>query len=184
VSFEVKAATLRAHVKWLLREGKLEAVMARVPPEVAELARDPPLASTWIDYQRIEPIMVALAEIEGTQAVLRMSRDELKAELTTPLRHMISGVLRLFGTSPATVYGRLNDMVKTSARGMDFQFEPQFDRAGVMTVRYDVEREIPFCMFVSCVASLEKVLELCGVHGRVGDPERVNHSTARFRINW
>ena len=184
MGFEVKAASLRAHVKWLAREKKLEAVLARVPPAVAELARNPPLASTWIDSLQIEPIMNALQELDGTQAVLRMSREELRADLIAPLRGMISGVLRLFGTSPATVYPRMNDMVKTSVRGMDFRFDRQFDRAGVMEVGYDVEREIPFCMFVSCTAALEMVLELCSVQGRVSDPERIDRATARFRISW
>jgi hypothetical protein len=184
VSLEVKAATLRAHLKWLEKENRLEAVLARVPPAVATLARNPPLNSTWIDSLKIEPLMIALQELDGTQAVLRMSRDELHAELIAPLRGMISGVLRLFGTSPATVYARLNDMVKTSVRGMDFKFEHTFDRAGIMIVRYDVDREIPHCMFVSCTASLEKVLDLCSVRGRVSDPERVDHATARFRISW
>jgi hypothetical protein len=184
MSFEVKGASLRAHIKWLAREKRLDAVLERVPPPVAELARNLPLASTWIDAQLIEPIMQALQELDGTQAVLRMSREELRADLIAPLRGMISGILRLFGTSPASVYPRMNDMVKTSVRGMDFHFERQFDRAGVMEVRYDVEREIPFCMFVSCTAALEMVLELCGVVGRVGDAERVDRRTARFRISW
>jgi hypothetical protein len=184
MGFEVKAASLRAHIKWLVRENKLEAVLARVPPSIAALARDPPLASTWMDAQLIEPLMVALAELEGTQAVLRMSREELRADLMLPLRGMIAGVLRLFGTSPASVYAHMNDMVKTSVRGMDFRFERQFDRAGLMVVHYDVDREIPFCMFVSCTASLEMVLELCAEHGRVGYPERVSGTAARYRISW
>jgi hypothetical protein len=184
VNFEVKAASFRAHVKWLTREHKLEAVLARVPPAVAQLMRNPPLASTWIDSQLIEPILVALQELEGTQGVLRMSREELRADLIAPLRGMIAGMLRLFGTSPAAVYPRMNDMVKTSVRGMDFRFTQEFERTGVMVVHYEVEREIPLCMFVSCTAALEMVLELCGVHGRVGDPERVDRATVRFRISW
>jgi hypothetical protein len=183
MGLEVKAASLRAHLKWLARENRLEAVLAKVPPAVAKLARDPPLPSTWLDVQLVEPILCALQELDGTQAVLRMARDELRADIIAPLRGLIGGVLRLFGTSPATVYARMNDMVKTQVRGMDFRFEPR-ERSGVMEVGYDVQREIPSCLFVACTAALEMVLELCGVQGRVGDPERLDRATVRFRISW
>jgi hypothetical protein len=184
MSLLVKGATVRAHLKWLAKDGKLEAVLQRVPPETAALIRNPPLASTWIDSQVMEPMMCALEELGGKAAILRMSRDELREDLMTPLRPMIAGVLRLFGTSPATIYGRLNDMVKTTVRGMEFKFQSLSERSGSMEVRYDVEREIPTCMFVSCMAALEMVPELCGHRGRVGEPERLGPAVARFDVSW
>jgi hypothetical protein len=179
----VKASTLRSHLKWITREGLLDKVAARLPPVTAALVRNPPLPSTWMDWSEMEPLLCALDAVDST-AVLRMSRDEVRQDLIAPLRPMVSAVLRLFGTSPATIYGRLNDMVKTTVKGMEFRFTSQSERSGVMDVRYDVEREIPTCMFVSCLAALEMVLELCGVPGTVTPPERMGRAHARFRIRW
>jgi hypothetical protein len=184
MSLLIKAATLRADVQWLQRENRLAAILERVPPSTALLLRDPPLASTWVDSQHGEAVLRALESVDGKFAVLRMSREKLRDGLLPPLRPMIAGVLRLFGTSPATLYRRMNDLVKTSVRGMEFIYQPVSTRAGVMQVRYDVEREVPTCMFISCMAALEIALELCGVQGTVSEPERISPASARFRIVW
>jgi hypothetical protein len=184
MSFLIKGSTLRAQVKWLTRERKLDAVLQRVPPTTAELIHNPPLASTWIDARYVEPILSSLEAAEGTAAVLRMAREKMRDELLPPLRSMLTGVLRLFGATPATLYRRMNDLVKTSAQGMEFSYTASSEQSGVMEVRYLVEREVPSCTFVACMAALEAPFELCGVEGTVSDPERTGPTSARFRITW
>jgi hypothetical protein len=185
MSFLVKAASLRAYVAWLRRQGKLSAVMARVPPASAQLLASPPLVSSWIDARDIEPILCALEELDGAGAVLRMTRESLREDsFLTLLRPMLTAMLRLFGASPATLYRHMNDLCKTSVRGMDFAFRADGERAGTVDVSYAVEREIPSCMFLSCKAALELVPDLCGLRGAVGDPERLSPSAVRFLVAW
>jgi hypothetical protein len=182
---QVKAGSLRAQVQWLRRENKLDTILARVPPKTAALMKEPPLASSWIDSKDIEPMLCAIESVDGHAGVLRMSRDSLRQDsFLQPLRPMLTGVLRLFHASPATLYRHMNDMVKTSVRGMDFAYHEEGATAGGMEVRYASDDEIPFCMFVSCMAALEMVLELCGVRGTVSEPVRLGPAQARFHISW
>jgi hypothetical protein len=184
MSLMVKGGAIRSKVEWLSKEKKLEAVLARVPAQTAALMRTPPLGSTWVDSHDIEPILCAIEALDGKAGVLRMSRETLRADIVPPLRSMISGILRLFGTSPATAFGHMNDLAKTSVRGMEFHYTAASEHSGVMDVYYDADREIPMCMFVSCRASLEMVFELCGVDGSISDPNRLGPAKARFRMAW
>jgi hypothetical protein len=184
MAFTVKAASLRAYVAWMGRAGQLDAVVARVPPASAQLLLDPPLVSTWIDARELEPILCALDAIEPG-AVLRMTRESLREDtFLSLLRPMLAAVLRLFGASPATLYRHMNELVQTSVRGMDFAFRSDGERAGVVQVAYDVDGEVPSCMFASCQAALELVPHLCGLRGVVGEPERLSPSAVRFAVAW
>jgi hypothetical protein len=185
MSLLVKGASLRAHVNWLRRENKLEAVYGRLPEATRRLVDDLPLASTWVDFADWEPFLRALEAVVGLDGVLRMSRDTLHQDsFMSPLRPMLAGVLRLFGTSPATLYRHLDEMVKSNVKGMKFVFEDETERSGIMRVSYDVDHEVPGCVFVSCQAALETVIELCGARGVVAPPERTGPATVRFRIRW
>jgi hypothetical protein len=185
MSVLVKGASLRAHIGWLRRENKLELVRARVPMTTQRLIDDPPLPSTWLDSRDVEPLLCALEAIDGRAGVLRMARDAMHEDsFMARLRPMLAGVVRLFGTSPATLFRHLHDLVKSSVQGMSFEYLAESERAGVMEVRYAVDGEVPGCTFVSCMAALESLLELCGVNGVVGEPQRVGPAAARFRITW
>ncbi len=50
------------------------------------------------------------------------SRESLK-EMMPLLAPMVTGVLRLIGTSPSTVFKRMNDLVKSNIRGVDYRWE-------------------------------------------------------------
>jgi hypothetical protein len=181
---KLKASTLRAYTKWLARERKLEDVLKRVPDATVEVARNPPLASTWIENEHLERLVAAVAATEGKPGVLRMARDIARGELAPPLRPLASAVLRLFGTSPATIYRRLNDVVRTTCSGIAFNYRELGPREGVMEIRYIDEREISIWAFVASVPTLEAVLELCGAQGTVADPIRTGPNSATYQIQW
>jgi hypothetical protein len=175
---------LHANLDWLRKEGKLQAVMERVPPATRELMRNPPHPSVWIDARDLEPILRALEASDGNEAVLRMAREKLRASILPPLWPMISAVMRFFGMSPTRMLRHLDVIVCPTTQGMEFKYKPLTLHSGVMDVLYLVEREIPTCMFISCMAPLELILELCGVDGTVSPPERIGPSSTRFQIAW
>jgi hypothetical protein len=180
----VKAATPRAYIKWLTREKKFDAVLARVPPETAALMREPPLPSTWVVSAHVEPIVVALDAVGGRIAVRRMAHDVLHEDLLPPLHSATSALLRLFGTSPATLYARIDDLARTTIKGMQFKYRVLDNRAGVMRISYDVTYEIADCVFDALIATLESITQMCGVKGVIGDPKRVAPNSAEYLIRW
>jgi hypothetical protein len=78
----------------------------------------------------------------------------------------------------------MNDLMKTSVVGLDVCFTSTSDRAGVAVASFDVSHEVPVCIFIALVASLEAVLDFCGVSGTVSDPIRDAPARAHYQIQW
>jgi hypothetical protein len=181
---QVRASALRGYVRWLERTRKFDAVLSRVPPTTARLMRDPPLPSTWILRDDVAPILYAVDELGGYPAVRQMSRDMLSETVLPTLRPVVSAVLRLFGTSPETLFRRYPDVLRTSMTGIRTNYTPATANSGTFELQYLLNHEVPICSFVFFMASLEIALELCGVRGTVSDPERLGPARVVYHIKW
>jgi hypothetical protein len=173
----LKAATFRAYVAMLEHDSKRDAVMALVPPETAALMARPPLAGSWMDLTHMQRLIHAVDKIGGLAAVRDFARRAV-ADARKPYMGVVEGVLKLFGTSPATLLKRMNALVRS------FRFVPSSERAGVMEIEWATEHKIAMCEFVAQVPSLQTLLDACGVKGVVGPPERLAANRARFHIQW
>jgi hypothetical protein len=179
----LKASTLRSYVSVLAKDGQRDAVLAHVPPETATLIADPPLATTWVDFMhvvRITQAVEALYGIAGVRDFARKAIDEAKR----PHLRVLEAVMRLFGVSPATVFKRLNDVIKHTIENNIFSYSPTSDRSGVIEVRWLVDYEVPTCMFIGAATTFQVIFESCGVRGLVGAPQRLGPGAARFRLQW
>jgi hypothetical protein len=175
---------LRAYVEWLTKERLVDEVARRVPPATAALMRSPPLAGTWIDRKDVAPIVVAVDQIAGTSGVRRMSTTALRGGIAARLRPALTRILAFLGTSPATLYKRMDDVLRTTIEGIHSQYTETSERSGVVEVRYDLNEEVPLCSFIALMASLEAALDFCEVKGVVGEPERTGPASVRFKIRW
>ena len=183
MAVRIKATTFRSYVAILAGDGKRAAVMANVPPDTAALMRDPPLAGSWMDGRHVHDVLVAVDQIGGTGAVRDLARRATE-DARRPYMSIVEGVLKLFGTSPATLFKRMNTLVSSILEGVDFRYTPSGDRGGVMDVTWSVDYMMPMCEFASLMPTFQALLESCGAKGSVGMPERVAPSRARYRIQW
>jgi hypothetical protein len=180
----IKAKAVRSYTSWLARENKLNRVLEEVPPATAALVRNPPLPSTWVEAALLEPVFRAIQRLDGDDVLRRMSREALREELLPPLRRMMSAIVRLLGASPGTIYGHMNELIRTSVIGLDIRFTSTSARSGVVVASFDIPGEMPACIFVALVATLEAVLELCGARGKVSGPVREAPARARYQVEW
>jgi hypothetical protein len=179
----VKGATLRSYVHWLQRQKKIEAVMARVPPSTLNLIRDPPLPGAWIDGMEVVRIVAALEAVDGIDGVRRCAVDTLQ-DMMPHHRTLITGLLRLFGASPALMFRRVDDLLRTSVEGIHYVYTATADRAGFMDVQYDVASELPQCVFVNGMSLMMLLFMIAGVAGTVGEPERRGPARVRYALSW
>jgi hypothetical protein len=175
---------VRSYVNWLVQDKKFGAVLERVPAVTAGLMRNPPLAGTWVERAHVVPIVVAVDALYGKAGVRRMSKATVGSELMEKLRPALAALLRIFGTSPATIYRRTNDMLKASMEGVECKFTSTSERSGIFELRYDLQEEVPMCSFVTFMATLEYALEVCSARGTVSEPERIGPAAASYRIIW
>jgi hypothetical protein len=179
----VKGATLRSYLHWLQRERKVDEILARVPPSTAALLREPPLPGTWIDGMELVRLMTALQAVAGIDSVRRCGRETLQEML--PSHHsLITGLIRLFGTSPATVFAHADELFKTGVEGIHYRYTPTGERSGTMLVSYAVAAELPLCIFINGLSVLQLLFALVGVPGTVGEPERRGPTAAAYQLRW
>ena len=183
MSLRVKANTFRSYIRILTAEGKLEAVVAHVPDDTAALIRTPPLPGSWMDGRHMHDVVVAVDAVGGLAAVRELSRKGT-ADARKPYMSIVETVLKLFGTSPATLFKRMNKLVDSFLEGVDFRYTPLGERSGVMEVEWQTDYEMPTCEFVGLMPTFQTLLEACGTKGVVGMPERMGPSKARYRIQW
>jgi hypothetical protein len=179
----LKASSFRSFVRILEKQGRRDSVTAIVPPETAVLISDPPLPGSWMDLKHSLHIMQAVETIWGMSAVRDLARKGTD-DARKPYMGIVEGVLRLFGTSPATLFKRMNSLVGSFVQGVDYRYTPLSDRSGVMVLEYKACFEVPICFFVGQMPVFQTLLEACGAKGVVSEPERLSPSAASFRIEW
>jgi hypothetical protein len=180
---KVKAKTFRSYVSILAADKMLDAVRALVPADTAALMRDPPLPGSWMDGRHMHYVVVAVEAVGGMIAVRDLTRKGTE-DARKPYMGVVETVLKLFGTSPATLFKRMNSLVGSMLEGVDFRYLPAGDRSGVMEVQWDVDYEMPLCEFVGLMPTFQALLDACGANGVVGMPERLGPGRARYRIQW
>jgi hypothetical protein len=167
----------------LIQDDRRDAVMARVPPETAALLANPPLATVWIDFAHMIHITHAIEMIGGMPAVrdfIKRAIDDAKG----PHLRVLQGLLRLFGTSPATIFKRMNEMVKHTIENNTYTYVSTGERSGTMDVHWLMDGEVPTCMFVGPSVTLHEIFDACGAKGIVGPAERLGPTAARFQLRW
>jgi hypothetical protein len=183
-NYRVKASVFRAHLKWLEQEGTLQAIRPKMSPATAALAASPPLGSTWISSDPVDELVEHVEALEGLAGVRRLSRDLLEQELGTLLMPMVKGVMRVIGGSPPTLYKRMQDLTKTMVQDVDYIWSDGTEKEGTFTTRYPKGESVPIRTFISGMAALEKILEVCNVTGTVGEPVRRSPNSADYHIAW
>jgi hypothetical protein len=179
----LKGSTLRSYVSVLESERRREAVVARVPPETAALIACPPLASTWVDWRHVVHITLAIESIAGLAGVREFARKMIE-EAKKPHLRLVEGLLRLFGTSPATIFSHMNDLVKHTIENQEFIYTSLSERSGVMEMRYFIDEEVPHCIHISAIATLQATLDACGVNGIIDPPEPIGVNRVAYKIQW
>jgi hypothetical protein len=179
----LKATTFRTYVGILDKERKLAAVTKLLPVETAAMIADPPLPASWMDLIHMYHITEAVEKIGGMNAVRELARKGTEAA-RRPYMSVVEGLLRLFGASPATLFKRMNTLVRVVTQGVEYEYTVTGERSGVMVMTHKTHYALPMSIFFSTIPALQTLLDVCGVKGTVSDPGRLSPQAARFVISW
>jgi hypothetical protein len=182
--YRVKGWIFRAHIAYLKRHGKLDAVVARLSQAAAGAVVSLPLAGSWIEGPLLDEIVEGVDALEGSPGVLAMEEAMLRIEMVQVLLPMVQGVMRIFGASPASLFKRFGDLVRTSSHGIEFQYVETSERSGTMEVRYHTDKTMTRPSFMTTVPALHAILRFCGTSGTVSDPEIRAPQFAQYHISW
>jgi hypothetical protein len=179
----LKGSVIRSYLKLIASDGRTPALLEHVPPETKLLVATPPLASTWTDWKHMLALNAAIEELWGIAGVRDYSRRNI-VDTRGFNAWMIESLLRLFGTSPPTILKRLNESIRSTCEGIEYNYIAGSERACSVESRYASDEPIPDSIFIGSIATLEEILRLCRVQGKVSEPERLTPNSARFSLRW
>jgi hypothetical protein len=161
-------------------------IKALLPRETADLLTRPPLPSEWIPVRHSIAINEAVGSVAGARGVRDMNRESLRTTLVAMAMPILRGLGRMFGVSPATLYSRLDLILKSSSRGASYAYEPLSEESGHVVVRSATPMQSRITA-EAWAAGFELVLGICGRAGKVEvvDVKKgASDSTMRFLVDW
>jgi hypothetical protein len=137
-----------------------------------------------MDAGPIEDMIGALAALRGLDAVRAVTRAGQETGGLTILRPVLTGLLRLFGATPSTLFSRFGELTKTELRGVRFQWVSETPRSGGLTVTYP-RPHTPRHAFIGMESGCWLTLDVCGVKGHVADTElSPDGASGIIRVRW
>jgi hypothetical protein len=179
----VKGSFLRGYSGALERNGLLGLVRERASPRLREALELPPPTSSWVDYGLCEEILRLVEAARGLIGVRKLGHDVVAASVAPSMQIVVNGLLRLFGTSPGTLFGFMSKAAGQTIRGIEYGYEARSTASGVMTVTFPQRQSVEAAVWHSTAGGLEVVFETCGVVGHVQDPVAEGNG-AQFRVSW
>lgn len=135
MSFEVSGINLSALAKVLQAEGLYAQVAAEVAPET-RLVLERPLLSTWHPGRHGEALWAAVIKVGGPAKLEELNLKLTRQSFGPVVRPLVKVALALTGSSPATLFSRLNEAVKVATRGLNVTWAPRSASAGDLTFEY------------------------------------------------
>lgn len=110
--------------------GLFDAYVARLPPELAEIVRNP-WRQRWYGSAQVEALIAAA----GDAALIERLSYEMTAKNFGPIiTPMLSVALTLVGASPATVFGRMDSALGLALKNAHCAWEGKGAQAGTLKV--------------------------------------------------
>jgi hypothetical protein len=134
----VNGTVLRAYVDHVRGLGLEQDVRKRLSPEALQKVDHPPLPLSWFDSRLTDQISIAVYELAGRDAVREMGRAMTSKSLARLLRPLIATSMSLFGSTPASIFSRLETFSSLMVRNAEFHWSPAGAAAGSMALRHGV----------------------------------------------
>ena len=131
-----KGTLMRGWRDVLLKERLLEAVLARLTPEVAAMLRDPPASTEWVDVAYYECVAQAVCDQVGEERLDPLFVDAQRTGWVILLSRWLGGIVRVFGASPGAVLSRAEGAAKANTVGFDLKWRPLTERSGELVATY------------------------------------------------
>jgi len=179
----IKGNILRVWARAVEKAGILPRVESRLSDETLALLKNPPLAGSWTEAAPLSELFLAVHDICGRDTALKLARSTTK-EIAPFYMSMLGSLLRLFGTSPASLFQRLHELVKQTMDGLEYRWVATGERSGTMEVIYPPGSTVNQAQFLSIIPTMEVMFDLCKVQGAISDPKPTSDRSAKFTLSW
>jgi hypothetical protein len=168
----------RVTAEFLAERAVIEEVKAKASPDTRKLLEKLPFGFAWQDgapLEEIERILYAMPG--GRELCVELGHAAGRQLSSTMIKPVLKMALSLFGQTPASLIANLDRFFSMVVRGFAFRYEERAPREGVVYAQIE-GGGIHESLFDQLRGNLLTVFDLCGVIGRVGEPEVVHRDDA------
>lgn len=160
-----------------------EELLAAMKPATRE-AMNNPSSARWHDGDVVLDSAKAVDALLGREAVEEMSYQAVKKSMGPVMEPFLRVSLALFGTSPSTIYKRMNDSLKTVMQNVTASWAPRDEHSGTLTISHP--DDVPEVSWASWKGSLRYVFDLCGAKDGtlVARQDLATPKTLVFECSW
>lgn len=178
----VKGSIVRAWIRAVEKLQLVDTLRPHLSPPTLAVLTTPPLVATWSDQSALNELFLVTHEVCGRAMAMQLARLSTQ-EIFPTYASLFSGLIKLFGVSPATFFVRLNEWSKQLFEGATIQYTSISDRTGTLEFAYDRKFASPL-QFLTLIPAMESIFQLCRVNGTVSEPEVLSLARARFHVRW
>jgi hypothetical protein len=171
---------IRGYVQTLEREGLLAAVRAAVPESTRKLIDKPPLVVSTVSGTVLDDLLLALEQERRPGAPRAIARRTGNDSFGPVLKPLLQGRMRMFGSSPATLFARAGQLSALMVREVDFDFRSTGDAAGTLAAPFPSAP--PRATFAAWEGICEFIRDFSGVRVELA-PRRALQGGRRFEID-
>jgi hypothetical protein len=182
--YELKCWTVRAHLSQVAKLPAFAAVLEKLPAETRRTLEELPLPAAWMDGMVLQDLLVAVDAVAGIEAARQVSLRAQETSIGPLLMPIVSGLLRVFGATPASLLSRFGELTRTQLRGIDLRWTPDGPRSGRLVATFP-HKGNERAAFIGFETSCEYMMRLCRVTGRVSATEISQDGTVgTIRVEW
>lgn len=180
---ETANMVLRSYRAALDARGLLVQVRAYAEPEVQRVLDSPPLPIGWAPSSVADGLFEALGKALPREQVREVGYQAVRDNIGPVLAPILRGLLSLFGSTPASIFGNMDRVSAIMVRGITFGWEPESPTAGAVVTRNPVP--VPEAIFAGWEGAFLFAFDICGVKGTVDRSELLDGGkSARTRLRW
>lgn len=133
--FETSSSYTAALAKALTQLGRLDAVVAKAPPDAALMLKEPHHRRWWDAVTSIEMVKAIAAE-GGAELVREVGRRAVAESLSPILRPLVSVLVAISGPSPASLFSRWAQLTQAAVRNVSCEWKSTGPSSGELDVTY------------------------------------------------
>lgn len=138
--FQTSSSYTAGLAKALRQLGRLDAVIARAPPDAALMLKDPHSRRWWGAVASMQ--MVSAIAAEGGAPLVREAGRRAVAESLSPiLRPFVSVLVAISGPSPASLFSRWAQLTQAAVKHVNYEWKSTGPSSGTLDITYS--RAVP-----------------------------------------
>src|SRR5262249_46375620 len=130
----VAAMMFRSYLSMFESRGLLEKLRPKMTPSLAAIVARPPFPVAWVESGLLYEMLELAGDATSYDDIRQIAYENTSQQTGQMIVPMLRTLLRLWGTTPATIFKNMSSVVSVQVKGTKLVYVPETDTSGVMEI--------------------------------------------------